>query len=433
MQNKPLKIAFTGVFDIANYGDHLFPMIFTAVMKAKKINIELYLFSPFGGKQSLSINEDVYPLTKMESLHLEHNFDAIIVGGGGILHYASGKQKLFRESEDFLDYPVYESWVIPSLVAYKHDIKLIWNLPGGHLDFKDFYQDLTQMLCVPVNYMSVRDNYTKNILLDCGFENDSIKVYPDSAFVMKRYISDEILNTLISGLFEDNKKYIVFHANRLLSESSIPDVVKTLDYFMEIGYKIVLLPLAYTHDDESIFRKINSQAKNSYFMFEKELSMYEIMSVLAKCHMSIGVSFHGAITAVCHGNKAVAFDYVMNGKTKDLFSMLKLEDYYVNNSSKLLEKAMLCEEKMNSINIEEKEDILDEHFNSIANLLINDNKIKKDGDIFLEKLSSSIMRMNESQNQLKTKSYEYALLKAQFDQLDRLRHEMHMKYAFLEK
>lgn len=28
MSNEPLKIAFTGVYDIANYGDHLFPIIF---------------------------------------------------------------------------------------------------------------------------------------------------------------------------------------------------------------------------------------------------------------------------------------------------------------------------------------------------------------------------------------------------------------------
>ena len=50
---KKYNIAFTGVFDIENYGDHLFPLIFREKMKKKVIDCELFLFSPIGDVQQV--------------------------------------------------------------------------------------------------------------------------------------------------------------------------------------------------------------------------------------------------------------------------------------------------------------------------------------------------------------------------------------------
>jgi len=205
MYSKQLKIAFTGVYDIANYGDHLFPIIFQSVMKMKGLNCNLFLFSPLGGKQSLSLNETVYPLSELETLHVDNNFDAIIVGGGGILHYSSGQQKLSRDAEEFLDYPVYETWIIPSIIAYKYNVKLIWNLPGGHQNFSDFYQELTQTLIYSVDYISVRDNYSKKILTDSGIEEKNVLVYPDSAFMMKECIPEKIITSSLNKVRSSDK------------------------------------------------------------------------------------------------------------------------------------------------------------------------------------------------------------------------------------
>lgn len=433
MNNKPLKIAFTGVYDIANYGDHLFPMIFDAVMKMKGINCKLYLFSPFGGQQSLALNETVYRLTDMESLHLEHQFDAIIVGGGGILHYASGRQKLTRESKEFLDYPVFETWVIPSIVAYKYNVKLIWNLPGGHQDFPDFYQELTQALCCPVDYLSVRDNYTKNILTDSGLDENTINVYPDSAFMMRECIPDNIIKDTLDALNIVENKYIIYHANVLLPRESIPDVIKTLDYFKNLGFEIILLPLAYTHDDESIFRKINEEADGRYTLFEKELNMFEIMSLLAGCYMYIGVSFHGAITAACHGKKSIAYDYVQNGKTRDLFKTLKQENYYVTDSTFLTECAIDCHNHMLPVDINEEISSLHEHFNKIIKLLTTEEKTNKSDKYFLLKFSSTISKINSTYDYQKYIAYNYELLKLEFHQLDELSRETHIRYVELQE
>ena len=56
---KKIKIAFTGVFDIDNFGDHLFPIIFENSLRKRKIDVELFLFSPYESTQGFGIAKKV--------------------------------------------------------------------------------------------------------------------------------------------------------------------------------------------------------------------------------------------------------------------------------------------------------------------------------------------------------------------------------------
>lgn len=373
--SKKMKIAFTGVYDIDNYGDHLFPIVFEGALKERGLDFELFLFSPIGGKQGFQQNREVYRISDIDKLHKLHGFDAVVIGGGGILHYASGEQKIKRNSKEYLDYPVFETWIIPSMFALKNKVPIIWNLPGGFHDFPDFYQHLTKSLCTQVDYISVRDSYTKNILLDSNIKDENIHVYLDSAFLMRKYISDDYLESLKTNLLKENK-YIVFHANRHLKNEDIPHLVEILDSLKK-KFKIILLPLAGTHDDKSILYEINEEAKkrdensNGYHIFKQELSIYEIMAILANSELYIGVSFHGAITALCHGKKTIAFDYMRNGKTKDLFAECEIEDYYADNIKDLKKvvKKRMEDPRGVSKKIEVKTDDLRLHFDKIVKVL----------------------------------------------------------------
>jgi len=57
---KKIKIAFTGVFDIDNFGDHLFPIIFENSLRKRKIDVELFLFSPYESTQGFA-NSNGHP------------------------------------------------------------------------------------------------------------------------------------------------------------------------------------------------------------------------------------------------------------------------------------------------------------------------------------------------------------------------------------
>lgn len=240
--------------------------------------------------------------------------------------------------------------------------------------------------------------------------------------MMTECIPYEIIEKSLNNLRNSDKEYIVYHANRFLPKSAIPDVVKSLDYFYNLGFEIILLPLAYTHDDESILREINQNADSRYTLYEKELNMYEIMSMLAGCHAYIGVSFHGAITAACHGKKVVAFDYMLNGKTKDLFKMLDLQDYYITDSNCLYERTVHCHKNMSPVILDDKIASLHQHFDTIIDLLVSTKTREKGSDNFLINFSNTISNINKS----------FSTLQSEFSQLDNLSRDTHIKYVELQ-
>lgn len=427
---KKYNIAFTGVFDIENYGDHLFPLIFKEKMKENKIDCNLFLFSPIGNmEQGYGQNNTVYPLCELQQLHDKYHFDAIVVGGGGILHYASGKQLLNKQSQDYVDYRVFETWVIPSVFALKNKIKIIWNLLGGFHEFNSFFQPLTRALCQNVDYISVRDNYTKDILLSCNIPEEKIYTCLDSAFVMKNLYSKNDME-IIKNEVLDSHNYVIYHANIHLPDNEIPNLVSNLYSLKKQGYDIVLLPIAYTHNDQKVLNKINDFSIKTYgeegqfILLGDELNIMSIMALLACCKMYIGVSFHGAVTALSFSNIAIGYDYMNNGKTKNLFSTLNLKDYYVTNSNQLESTINLALNNDYNIHLDEEIIKINNHFDKV-NQILQSPFLEKNEDNFFREFSQTIFELYNFYE-------DYYLKETQLKQLDQLARATHIHLETLK-
>ena len=92
-----VKIAFSGVFDLKNYGDHLFYILFEKMLESRNIEFSMDLFSPYEFKQDFYETRLVYALSDMEKMHLEKQYEAIIVGGGGIINLLYSEQRIWGE------------------------------------------------------------------------------------------------------------------------------------------------------------------------------------------------------------------------------------------------------------------------------------------------------------------------------------------------
>lgn len=357
---KKIKIAFTGVFDIDNFGDHLFPVIFENSLRKRKIDVELFLFSPYESTQGFGIAKKVYSIREMEKFHKINNFDAIVVGGGEIIHFYSFKQK--NHEEKYVEYPIFETWIVPSIIGRKYGIPVIWNNPGCPFEF-DGYQDyIAGKVLSNVSFLSVRNQFSFDTLRNY---NANAKVSVDTAFNIKELFPKWKLKRPIKG------KYVVFHSNRFIGDNAYQSALEEL---LELSktYKIVLLPLAITNDDSEILKKLYKDSNEIFILPSKQLTMKEIVSYLAFCDLYIGVSFHGAITAFSYGNPVVGFDFVHNKKTRDLYNQLGLSEQYVSDES-MLHDGIKCafereQKQLKSIykNMKQKLDI---HFDEIADIL----------------------------------------------------------------
>ena len=448
---KKYKIAFTGTYDIENYGDHLFPLVFKNYFQNRNIDIEIYLFSAWGGLQGFKQNNKIYKLTDLAQMYETNKFDCVVVGGGGILHYAYGMQ-MFADNQEFKIYPVHETWIIPSIISYQYDLKLIWNAIGGYHNFDNIYIPLTKLFCTNVDYMSVRDNYTKNILTKAGIEDDKISVIPDTAFYISKSFDIEWLKKFKQRIDKLDRKYIVFHGNRFLPENEIACLTDNLLYLSNMGYKIVFISLANTHNDMAIIQKIIEYIQDTdknidYCVIDNNLSIFEIISVLAFCDLYIGVSFHGAVTALSYGKKAIAYDYMYNGKTHDLFASNNISNFYIHHANQLHEAIdrVLNENIVLDINVIHRK--IELHFDKVLEIIEKDKKCKsldyheislsfsKLWDLFnisrdYENLRTLNDKMSANYENLNKK---YEELKSCYENLDKVAKETHDAYVALKK
>lgn len=366
---KKFNIAFTGAYEIANFGDHLFPLIFKYELEKRNINYNLFLFSVFNGKQAFDTKNNVYALEEMESLHNQYHFDVIIVGGGELIHLSSCMQLLNYDSNEYINYRIFETWTIPSMMGLKYNIPILWNAPGGQYKFPDTFHKLIKLLCRPVSYLSVRNYTTRDSLIECGIPQEQISHIPDTAFKISEVYSPEFLLPIKNSLLKFSKPYIIFHTNRHISDDDINAIVKCLDNYCEKGYKIVLLPLAYTHNDHNILDKISKCSSFSYITFDKMLSLEETISILAFSELYIGISFHGAVTSIAYNRRAIIYDYIGSEKSVDLFRLVNKSDCYINNISNLPSKIEEVLSQQPEYKLSELYIQIDSHFDKLTSLI----------------------------------------------------------------
>lgn len=329
--NKHVRIAFTGVFDLANYGDHLFPEIFKTQLSRRGIDCELVLFSVFPCRQAFNPQIPVHSIHELETLHGEKPFDAVVIGGGEIIHF-----NLFRHSMDhhYIDYPIYELWTLPSLFAMRHQIRVLWNTPGIPFDFDGVYHILAKELLRRTEYLSVRNDCSKSALEKLGFSPDEISLVPDTAFLLNETFTPQPVSSLDLGL-SDSERYAVVHISKLTPVSDLPVVAGELEKLAQAGYAIVLLPLAYTNEDDKFQKTFAETLSVPAVTIERQLTLDEIVSVIAHSALYIGYSFHGAITAFVYGVKAISYNYTYNRKTSDLFQMIGRPEYHTETADQL--------------------------------------------------------------------------------------------------
>ena len=85
---KKYQIALAGTFDVENYGDLMFPAVFDMAMRERGLDFDLTLFSP-SRKAPMALNKKrmIYSFRDFEELDRKLHFDALVIGGGALIHY----------------------------------------------------------------------------------------------------------------------------------------------------------------------------------------------------------------------------------------------------------------------------------------------------------------------------------------------------------
>ncbi|WP_134091971.1 polysaccharide pyruvyl transferase family protein [Olivibacter sp. XZL3] len=322
------KILIIGAFDRFNYGDLLFPIIIEQQLKTYGQPLDLAYFgmvdsdlSDLGGKPTQNI-QAFYQACNDGSTRaniIVAGGEAIAVTWNSLLVALNEKYKLIRRYQHHLEkFMDLNKWAKRKLkgqtmlpfVFNKTDFKsvdhVLFNSLGGSEIPEEIFtkvEGLKQKL-KNVDYFSVRDTVTQQNLKDKGIDTN---LYPDSAILMSKFYPNEQLQGLVSiaikRFVEEKKgKYVFFQINRNHAKQKEERIASLLNAIYEqTGTDICLCPIgkASNHNDDEALQLVFPHLKGEAQFFN-EVTVWDIMYLIANARCYIGTSLHGAITAMSY-------------------------------------------------------------------------------------------------------------------------------------
>ena len=411
------QIAMVGAFDVENYGDLLFPIVFENEMKKRGLEFDLKLFSYLDTAIApLLDDKKVHSFMEFEKMNEKLHFDVLIVGGGAIIHFGDG---LFISPNTIKPkrYSVVSTWLPYIYIAAKNDMKILFNLPQIPVKIPEELRKLAKTIFDQVDYLAVRDKYSKEFIQEVyNGDASKIEVYPDAVFMLDKIYPVAKLNEIRKSLGLE-KKYMIFHQQALgeMTEEQLKEAQDIISDALKRGLEVVLLPIGNTHGDDKRVRKINERTGNKCVILEKSLSLIDITSILAGAEYYIGYSFHGSVVTMLYGGRA--FSLKVCNKNRELYESAGLVEFLDDNCPRLLNKVdkVLGGEigyKFPKRKIQKK---VERHFDNIYREIVGKKMKKKDADrilldmvaaLSLYKEEVEVMRLENDNNLMEYKNKE---------------------------
>ncbi|MEX2536000.1 MAG: polysaccharide pyruvyl transferase family protein [Trueperaceae bacterium] len=282
-----MRVAHFGTFDVDNYGDLLFPHL----VQWRLPNVKVVHVSPTGRQPHFS--DALESITLAEAR--DERFDAVIVGGGNIVHARKTELPDYRH----IARTAYASlWLGAGCLASEQKIPLVFNGPGfsparaGWLEAA-----LIRLVSNRSTYASFRDQETAALASSNGFGSFA-EVVPDTAFDLARMWptnSDRVRTRPTTVSAHVNDRYI----------ADLRETASTLDSVSEkLDAQVRLLAIGPCHGDIETAQKV-SQHMHSGPIVDQITSLKDMANAIANSQLYIGSSMHGFITALAYETPAL--------------------------------------------------------------------------------------------------------------------------------
>ena len=332
-----------GTFDVENYGDLLYPVVFRRLLERNGVRARVRLYSPLEGEAP---QHSGFETTALRSL-----FDpasttprAIVVGGGDILrtdrgviaeHYRAahggryGRRLRSLGPAGFLQYLVLNRLPAPSgSKFYGARFTSRWmSYPGAgpflidpdHVagapsvcylscgvphDFPAAESERVARTLDKADFIYTRDEQSRAKLMRAGVTRE-VRVAPDLIVTLGDYFPREAEarrgRLLLSGWGVGAGRPVLCFQSKPHPGFSPEEIIGQLtDYRRRTGAEVVLLPLGYCHRDHIFLADLARQSGGA-FRYADVYSVYDALAVIAASSMFVGTSLHGNVTALSYG------------------------------------------------------------------------------------------------------------------------------------
>jgi len=302
-----MDIGICGTFDVANYGDLLFPLIAESELRERLGGLTLHRFS----YHSKAPPDWPYEVHSVEALpHIIHRLDGLLIGGGFVIRFDKEVAPGYAPPSSEIHHPT-GYWLTPALLALQHNVPVMWNAPG--MDGNDiplWARPLMELVLTHSRYVSMRDQPSR-AKLD-PLTSAAIAVVPDTAFGLPRLLhldaapSAEFLSlSEASGL---DRPYLVVQATRGL-EGFVRFLRNHAERFR--NFRFLALPMGPALGDSP---EILDADLPGLVRLARWPSPLVIAELIARSEAVAGYSYHLMITALAAGVPVFTGQNLSEGK-----------------------------------------------------------------------------------------------------------------------
>src|SRR5262245_42292271 len=310
MQGFP-RVGVWGTFDVANYGDLLFPRIFELEMRRRLPHAEVRSFAPLGHLHPVPLDggflaESLTPWDQDRVRTLADELDLVVIGGGEIIHthdelYArwyGGSDDGVRPSEFFIE----------ALGAeYETRCPVVWHSVGIPFDFNEAEATRVRTAVDRRPYTAVRDEISLERLRAAGV-TAKVDVVPDSALLLSRLFPRDVLGRrlrflrAIDAYPADEPPLVIQGSGGLLP--ALEPLAQAITAAVKLNNQpipIVLLETGPCHDDGAFASALAARLPMRVYRVGDGATVEDIVAAIVHARALASISLHAAITAFQHG------------------------------------------------------------------------------------------------------------------------------------
>jgi polysaccharide pyruvyl transferase WcaK-like protein len=300
--NLPQRVLITGMFDMRNFGDLMFPLI--AQRRLGRIGIDVVPVSPTGLPTGLA--DAMASIGMRDMLAGDCAVRGILIGGGYIIHtHTMSFLERYREEgvESFIGPGL---WLGATLAAGIGNIPAIWNAPGVPHPLVQNQRGLIDAALRAANYVSLRDSGAVELL--AAPDDVKVEIVPDTVVEIARIWSRQSLEAPFKSLIarkggDPDARYCALHfRDRSIANLGPEGAAALIDRFAE-AHKVapILIAIGQAHDDDAVARNIVRHLKTRHILLDDPSSLIEIAAAIGLSSFYIGASLHGYIVAAAYG------------------------------------------------------------------------------------------------------------------------------------
>ncbi len=330
------KILISGYYGFNNIGDESILRAVTDSLKDKLEDIEITVLSK--NPEDTAAGYDVKSVNRKSIagiLRAIFSTDLLISGGGSLLQDATSKRSIL--------YYLAVMW----LAIFFRKPFFIYSQGIGPISSK-INRRLTYRTLKRAAAIVVRDENSKEFLVDMGFGEDDIVVTADPVLRVKKAdltVGRTILEN--ENIFLNREKTVVGFAikEKNLHSDFVTEICKSVQWLVEEqNAQVILIPFHFSQD-MSVIKTIEERVKNKdVFSLRHKYLTREMLSVIGNMDILVGVRLHALIHAAIMDVPMIAISYdpkinsFMN--SINMKAMSSIHDFRMNFFIEEYEKTM---------------------------------------------------------------------------------------------